>query len=92
MRDNRLYLSVRVIRRDTGEKEYYIIKLPYSKVPRFIELPRVGEYFYLMYMEDIIKANIDRMFPAMSWIAAIVARYRVMPIFLSMMPKVLKRW
>lgn len=26
----------------------------------------------------------------MSWIAAIVARYRVMPIFLSMMPKVLK--
>ena len=31
--------------------------------PRFIELPRVGEYFYLMYMEDIIKANIDRMFP-----------------------------
>ena len=63
LRDNRLYLSVRVIRRDTGEKEYYIIKLPYSKVPRFIELPRVGEYFYLMYMEDIIKANIDRMFP-----------------------------
>ena len=63
LRDNRLYLSVRVIRRDTGEKEYYIIKLPYSKVPRFIEPPRVGEYFYLMYMEDIIKANIDRMFP-----------------------------
>ena len=63
LRDNRLYLSVRVIRRDTGEKEYYIIKLPYSKVPRFIELPRVGEYFYLMYMEEIIKANLDRMFP-----------------------------
>ena len=58
LRDNRLYLSVRVTRKDTGEKEYYIIKLPYSKVPRFIELPRQGENFYLMYMEDIIKANI----------------------------------
>lgn len=63
LRDNRLYLSVRVTRKDTGEKEYYIIKLPYSKVPRFIELPRQGENFYLMFMEDIIKANINRMFP-----------------------------
>lgn len=63
LRDNRLYLSVRVVRKDTGEKEYYIIKLPYSKVPRFIELPRRGDNFYLMYMEDIIKANIARMFP-----------------------------
>ena len=52
LRDNRLYLSVRVTRKDTGEKEYYIIKLPYSKVPRFIELPRQGENFYLMYMKD----------------------------------------
>ena len=25
--------------------------------------PRQGENFYLMYMEDIIKANINRMFP-----------------------------
>lgn len=63
LRDNRLYLSVRVVRKDTGEREYYIIKLPYSKVPRFIELPRRGDNFYLMYMEDIIKANLGRMFP-----------------------------
>lgn len=63
LRDNRLYLSVRIVRKDTGEKEYYIIKLPYSKVPRFIELPKVGDNFYLMFMEDIIKANIGRMFP-----------------------------
>lgn len=63
LRDNRLYLSVRVVRKDTGEKEYYIIKLPYSKVPRFIELPPQGGNFYLMYMEDIIKANLGRMFP-----------------------------
>lgn len=63
LRDNRLYLSTRVIRKDTGEKEYFIMKLPYSKVPRFIELPKVDENYYLMYMEDIIKANIGMMFP-----------------------------
>ena len=63
LRDNRLYLSVRVIRRDTGEKEYYIIKLPYSKVPRFIELPPRGDNYYIMFTEDIIKANLNLIFP-----------------------------
>ncbi len=63
LRDNRLYLATRLIRRDTGECEYYIFKLPHSKVPRFIELPRQGDDFYLMYMEDIVKANVGWMFP-----------------------------
>ncbi len=63
LRDNRLYLSVRVINKTTYEREYYIIKLPYSKVPRFIELPRHDGNFYLIYMEDIIQANLSRMFP-----------------------------
>ena len=76
LRDNRLYLSVRVTRKDTGEEEYYIIKLPYSKVPRFIELPRQGENFYLMYMEDIIKANINRMFPGYILSQCVDLRFR----------------
>lgn len=63
IRDNRLYLSTRVVRKDTGEREYFIMKLPYSKVPRFIELPKVEDNYYLMFMEDIIKANIGQMFP-----------------------------
>jgi polyphosphate kinase len=63
LRDNRLYLATRLRRKDTGALEYFILKLPYSKVPRFIELPSIGENRYLMFMEDIIKANLWRMFP-----------------------------
>ncbi len=68
LRDNRLYLAIRLYpkeNRNPANRQpfYFVMKQPYAKVPRFIELPRVGEYFYLMYMEDIIKANIDRMFP-----------------------------
>lgn len=63
LRDNRLYLCTRVIRKDNGATEYYIMKLPYSKVPRFVELPPKDGYRYLMFMEDIIKANIGIMFP-----------------------------
>lgn len=63
LRDNRLYLCSRLVRKDNGVTEYYIMKLPYSKVPRFVELPPVDGDYYLMFMEDIIKMNIGLMFP-----------------------------
>jgi len=63
LRADRLYLCTRLRRKDNGVTEYYIIKLPYSKVPRFVELPSKEGTYYLMYMEDIIKANIGLMFP-----------------------------
>ena len=68
LRDNRLYLAVRLFRKDLPledprRTEYFVMKLPYSKVPRFIELPRIGKNYYLMFIEDIIKANISTIFP-----------------------------
>lgn len=62
LRTNRLYLAVRVRNLCTGCLEYFIIKLPYSKVPRFIELPKQGEDYCMMFMEDIIKANLSAIF------------------------------
>ena len=68
LRDNRLYLSVRLFLNDTTEDDpnhvqYFVIKIPYSKVPRFIELPEEKGYHYIMYIEDIIKANLNQIFP-----------------------------
>ena len=63
LRADRLYLCTRLKRKDNGVTEYYIMKLPYSKVPRFVELPSKDGNYYLMYMEDIIKLNIGMMFP-----------------------------
>lgn len=68
LRDNRLYLAVRVYKRDTpkddpGYTQYFVMKTPYSKVPRFIELPKYGENYYIMFIEDIIKSNLDIIFP-----------------------------
>ncbi|WP_321334863.1 RNA degradosome polyphosphate kinase [uncultured Bacteroides sp.] len=68
LRDNRLYLAVRLFllnttKDDPNHVQYFVIKLPYSKVPRFIELPKHGENYYLMFIEDIIKANISSIFP-----------------------------
>lgn len=63
LRADRLYLCTRLIRKDNGVTEYYIMKLPYSKVPRFVELPQQQGNYYLMYIEDIIKMNVGLMFP-----------------------------
>ncbi|MFV0544716.1 MAG: RNA degradosome polyphosphate kinase [Bacteroides sp.] len=66
LRDNRLYLAIRLYtKQSTGKTnpEYFVMKLPHSKVPRFIELPYHEGKYYIMYIEDIIKANLRLIFP-----------------------------
>ena len=62
LRDRRLYLAVRVRPRGGETQEYYILKLPYSRMPRFVELPRAGEDYCLMFLEDLIKDNLHEVF------------------------------
>lgn len=68
LRDNRLYMAVKMYKRMregvAGSKPvYYMMKIPYSKVSRFIELPEKNGVKYLMFMDDIIKACVGKMFP-----------------------------
>lgn len=42
---------------------YFVMKQPYAKVPRFIVLPSHEKSHYLMFTEDIIKANLNLIFP-----------------------------
>ncbi|MGL4293470.1 MAG: polyphosphate kinase 1 [Bacteroidales bacterium] len=84
IRDNRLYLVIRVCQQPQansefqceeysrsgcgalappGEPVYFVMKVPYSKIPRFVELPMLGDKYYLMFVEDLIKANLDVIFP-----------------------------
>lgn len=63
LRNDRLYLAVRVFPLEGGRAEYFVMKLPYSKAPRFVQLPRLGHTSCIMYLEDVIKANLDVIFP-----------------------------
>ncbi|MDD3063072.1 MAG: RNA degradosome polyphosphate kinase [Massilibacteroides sp.] len=65
LRDRRLYLIVRMIRKGdfSGKYEYALLKIPFAKVPRFIELPRQNGQFYIMFIDDIIRANLSSVFP-----------------------------
>ena len=68
LQDNRLYLAVRMFDKckevgDPGRTRYYVMKLPRKKVARFVELPKQGDNHYLMFLEDVVKSNLDRIFP-----------------------------
>lgn len=42
---------------------YAIMKIPYTKIPRFIQLPSHEGLHYIMFIDDIIKANLPSVFP-----------------------------
>lgn len=61
LRDNRLYSVIRLLK--NGIFHYAIMKIPYAKVPRFVSLPSYKGYYYLMFIDDIITANLPLVFP-----------------------------
>lgn len=71
IRDRRLYLVIRMIKKSKRmntpgylpEYHYALMKIPYAKVPRFIEFPSHEGKFYIMFIDDIIRANLASIFP-----------------------------
>lgn len=48
---------------DTGEYIYALMKIPYTKIPRFVELPPHADNHYIIFIDDVIKANLTSVFP-----------------------------
>ena len=63
IRDRRLYLIVSMRNKVTAEPYYVLIKIPFSKVPRFIPLPSHDGMYYYMFVDDVIRANLPVVFP-----------------------------
>lgn len=71
IRDRRLYLVIRMVKKgrpledpgDVPTYHYALMKIPFSKVPRFIELPPHEGKYYIMFIDDIIRANLQSVFP-----------------------------
>lgn len=63
IRDRRLYLIVNMRNKQTAEPYYVLIKIPFSKVPRFVSLPSHDGMYYYMFIDDIIRANLPVVFP-----------------------------
>lgn len=69
IQDGRIYQAISLLRnskKEGGNKmdyTYAIMKIPFTKIPRFIELPPLGGKHYIMFIDDVIKANLKSVFP-----------------------------
>ena len=48
---------------DVGDYIYALMKIPYTKIPRFVELPQHAGNHYIIFIDDVIKANLASVFP-----------------------------
>ncbi|MCE5204943.1 MAG: polyphosphate kinase 1 [Porphyromonadaceae bacterium] len=69
IQDGRIYQVINLLKKrkkkdaDGLNYTYVIMKIPYTKIPRFIELPANGSNNYIMFIDDVIKANMQSVFP-----------------------------
>ena len=67
--DGYIYQAIRLIkkRKKKASKNliytYAIMKIPQPEVPRFIVLPMYEGKHYIMFIDDVIKGNLQRVFP-----------------------------
>lgn len=72
LQNKQLYLVVQVRRKEEPPQKYHyvIVELPTSVVPRFIELPKIENKFYIMFLDDMVRKNLPYVFPQFDIIAS----------------------
>ncbi len=61
LEDRAIYLATKLTRTD-GSFEYAIVDIPTAILPRFIQLPAIGDKKYIILLDDIIRFNIKEVF------------------------------
>jgi len=70
LRDGFIYLAVKMFKRSkqadavkNKKARYALVNIPTDQLPRFIELPGVKERHTIIFLDDIIKMNLEALFP-----------------------------
>ncbi len=63
--NNKLYFLVRLQNESSAVLKHAIVNIPSEKLPRFFELSPVNDYNYVIFIDDIIRENLVRLFPGM---------------------------
>lgn len=63
LRDKSIYHAVKLIKKGSDSRvEYALIEIPSEVFPRFLVLPNRGEEKYVIYLDDVIRYFLDRIF------------------------------
>ncbi len=65
LENNALYFIVDMEPEDQpGEHIYGLLNIPSTNLPRFSELARLGNDHYILFLDDVIRLNLQEVFPA----------------------------
>jgi polyphosphate kinase len=60
--DDATYLFVSFLDKTTNDKEYSFIRIPRRSLSRFLQLPDIKGKKYIIYLDDVIRANLSRVY------------------------------
>ena len=64
--NNALYFIVDMEAADQpGIHTYALLNIPSANLPRFSELPMLGDDHYILFLDDVIRENLQEVFPAL---------------------------
>ncbi len=65
LENNALYFIVQLSKpEEPGKKQYALLNIPSGNLPRFFELPMLGDDHYIIFLDDVLKENLREVFPA----------------------------
>lgn len=72
LQNKQLYLVVQLRPKDTpsAKHQYAIVDVPTQHAPRFVELPKFENKFYIMFLDDVLRKNLPYVFPNFDIIAS----------------------
>jgi polyphosphate kinase len=70
LRDSAIYLAIKLYKKTADEDpskkkraRYAIVNIPTDKLPRFLELPSLKGKHSIIFLDDLIKMNLEALFP-----------------------------
>ncbi len=70
LKDGAIYLAVRMFKKrdqpdtlQTKKARYALVNIPTDQLPRFIQLPVAKERHSIIFLDDVIRMNLDALFP-----------------------------
>jgi len=71
LQDDKIYLALKLLKKTAAEEEvrakrkprYALVNIPSDRLPRFIELPEINAQYGIIFLDDIIRMNLDALFP-----------------------------
>ncbi|MFZ1312993.1 MAG: polyphosphate kinase 1, partial [Chitinophagaceae bacterium] len=64
LENNALYFIIDLVSPEQPEKhQFALLNIPSANLPRFYELPMLGDDHYILFLDDVVRENLQEVFP-----------------------------